>query len=1544
MHDHNKNKRLSSSTIVLIYALFAAIWIAASDKLLALIISDHEMMTVLSIGKGFLFVAITSLALYLLLNLYEKRSNLPAPNLSNEKNASRRLALLFVSQIILMPLIPAVLYEWQGQQVKKTTKNDLTAFSKVKKERIQNWLNERYSDAIMLQHNASFLQAVSLINLGGSIHSSPIDLPIQLLLNNKSYQAASILNKAGDLVGIFGHLPVHRFLMPETKIKSPLLQNAHLQSDITTQWYWNENKELYLDIKVPLHDPRTQDFIGTLVLTQNLLTQLLPHIQNWPSNTETGVIYLLQVHNDRLSFIKVPANDGIHATNVERFLNTDMSELVNRIITNKDGFYEGLDFNNQDIFASYESIDNSGWYILVQQEQSELFAPLYTLIKLVVLIVFFGGLMMLFLINLLWRQQLYSNRLELQHQTDEKDRLLRYFFELPLFGMAITHAGNGRWIRFNEQLAQMLGYSSDELINIDLRALTPESDRIADQRELEQLENGQSNGFQREKQLRHKNGHFIDVYVDTRCVRTPDKKVAFIISVIEDISTRKANEVLLERQRNLYDMLSLTNQAIIRFKHKDTLLRHICQIAVEHGKFLFAWFGAYDEENEHIKIIHTFGRDNGFTDWIISENEKQPDLIRNTPAMHALKSGENLIVNNIQQQATISRLHLKAQEAGIASSAYFIIREQGKIIGSFNVYASSDNFFIPEITNTLSDMANDISFALDNLRKDRKLLQNEERFRAAIMNSPAPTVIYTQTGKGLTINKRWTELTGYTLEDLPNRSVWMEVAEPLDQNNPWLIQDHGPTIIEPVYAGEYRVHCKDGSVRYWDMLTSPLSVDDNGERLLVTMANDVTERRTAEEALKQSEKLFHTLATFVPVGIFRLNKETKPVYVNEAGENLLNWSIGIEDEWYSSLHHQDLVIFKQQWLQHLIAGHQVELPCRIQRDTDNVISYRWVVMSAKPERDEQQNITGYIGSITDISSQKENELILNQAATVFENTQEGILITDMQGKIVRANPATIRLFGYQPSELIDQPTTILQLPGEDLSLNETIVKALNTFGYWRGEVTCMKKDKTTVPLLASVNTVKDDQQNNINFVIVYSDISKLKETEQQLSFLAHHDSLTRLPNRAYLAIKLASAIEYAHLQNQKIALLILDLDRFKNVNDSFGHPIGDALLEEVANRFRSIQRESDSIFRLGGDEFTILMENTTDKTTINQYADDIINLLKAPFRLPNGKDVVIGTSIGISLYPENGTTPEELLQQADAAMYSAKSSGRSCYRYFSQDLTFAVTQRLDLEIRLRRAIENQEFLIYLQPQYDMASNRIIGAEALVRWHDPENGMIPPNLFIPTAEETGLIKQIGEWVLNETCKVGAKWLEEGLPPINLAVNVSSVQFQYSNILHVVEAALTETEFPATLLELEITESALMSYENEAETLLSELRKFGVRIAMDDFGTGYSSLAYLKRLPLDVLKIDKSFVDDIPDKLDDMEIAATIIGMAKTLGLSVLAEGVETQEQLDFLKFQGCDYYQGYLMHPPLPIEKFEMLLRQQPTKPQRFLKGEHYEEP
>jgi diguanylate cyclase (GGDEF)-like protein len=391
---------------------------------------------------------------------------------------------------------------------------------------------------------------------------------------------------------------------------------------------------------------------------------------------------------------------------------------------------------------------------------------------------------------------------------------------------------------------------------------------------------------------------------------------------------------------------------------------------------------------------------------------------------------------------------------------------------------------------------------------------------------------------------------------------------------------------------------------------------------------------------------------------------------------------------------------------------------------------------------------------------------------------------------------------------------------------------------------------------------------------------------------------------------------------------MLDLDRFKAINDSLGHLAGDDLLQQVAERIKARLRDVDMVARLGGDEFIVLLEDIAQPEDAARVAKEIIADLTRPFCLTHSDNVQIGVSIGISLYPQHGDTSELLMDHADAALYQAKDAGRGCFAYFSEDLTIAARERIALETRLRQAIEQQDLRVFFQPQVDIASGRIVGAEALVRWQDPVEGLIPPIRFIPIAEETGLIVEVGEWVLRETCRQGRQWLDAGLPPLTLAVNVSSHQFRRSDICALVITVLNDTGFPSQQLELEITETGLMENQDNATAILNSLRAQGVRLAIDDFGTGYSSLAYLKHFPLDVLKIDKRFIDDIPFQQDDMEIAATIVAMGHILGFKVLAEGVETVAQLAFLQEKGCDMYQGYIKSKPVPAHEFAELLRAQ----------------
>ncbi len=450
----------------------------------------------------------------------------------------------------------------------------------------------------------------------------------------------------------------------------------------------------------------------------------------------------------------------------------------------------------------------------------------------------------------------------------------------------------------------------------------------------------------------------------------------------------------------------------------------------------------------------------------------------------------------------------------------------------------------------------------------------------------------------------------------------------------------------------------------------------------------------------------------------------------------------------------------------------------------------------------------------------------------------------------------------------------------------------------------------------------------LRIVCFNQDITERKASESRINYLAFYDPLTDLPNRRLLHEHLKHNIELVHREHQCMGVLMLDLDRFKVVNDSLGHTAGDELLKQVAVRISSRLREVDTVARLGGDEFIILLTNIKHQEDAGRVAETIIQALAQPFQLSLSDDVRIGTSIGISLCPQHGDTPEKLMDQADLALYQAKKNGRGCFAYFSDELTTSVHERIALEYRLRKAIEQQELRVFYQPQVDIISGKIIGAEALVRWQDPEKGLIPPIRFIPLAEETGLIIAIGEWVMHETCRQGKAWIDAGLPTLTLAVNVSPHQFRYSNISELVSDVLTTSCFPARYLELELTESSLMEEQDTTIVLLTQLRSQGIRLAIDDFGTGYSSLSYLKRFPVDVLKIDKSFIDDIPYDQNDTEITATIIAMGHILGFKVLAEGVEKAEQLAFLQTHGCDIYQGYLKSKPLPAENFAQLLCEQ----------------
>lgn len=549
-------------------------------------------------------------------------------------------------------------------------------------------------------------------------------------------------------------------------------------------------------------------------------------------------------------------------------------------------------------------------------------------------------------------------------------------------------------------------------------------------------------------------------------------------------------------------------------------------------------------------------------------------------------------------------------------------------------------------------------------------------------------------------------------------------------------------------------------------------------------------------------------------------------------------------------------------------------------------------------------------------------------ASVFRNIIEGIVITDADGQILSVNPAFTQITGYTPKEAIGQNPRILKSNRHDQAFYQEMWAAINTVGQWKGKMWNRRKGGEV--FLESQTIRRIDGEDGVKrFVAVFNDITEQWNKDQRIEHLAFHDSLTGLANRALLADRLNYAIALSERGEGPLAVIVIDLDRFKNVNDSFGHDQGDELLQIVAARLQSIARETDTVARLGGDEFVIILQNSGQAEDVAAIAVHIIDAIAMPIVL-GGLSLRVGASIGIAVFPGDGQNASSLLKNADTAMYAVKADGKGSYRFFNAHMTDRAQQHLRLEMDLRRAIEQGELELHYQPKICLPFEVPCGAEALVRWRHPERGLISPMEFIPLAEETGLIEPLGRWVLEESCRQLSKWRTSGTGMPLLAVNVSAIQLRQGTLAELVGGLLAQYGLPGDVLEIELTESAVMSDPIHAIESMHALRKLGVKTAIDDFGTGYSSLSYLKRLPIDSLKIDKSFVMEADSSEDGAVICSSIIGLGKSLRLDVIAEGIETAAQLSYLKQQGCTLGQGYYFSRPLPLADLHQWLNMHPV--------------
>ena len=822
-------------------------------------------------------------------------------------------------------------------------------------------------------------------------------------------------------------------------------------------------------------------------------------------------------------------------------------------------------------------------------------------------------------------------------------------------------------------------------------------------------------------------------------------------------------------------------------------------------------------------------------------------------------------------------------------------------------------------------------------------LVERERFWSDVLRA-VPDTLYVHdmsNNRVLFSNNRLGPDLGYSAEELKliGPRLWEKILHPDDVELYQRMRN-----LQKIVADGQLLHChlrwrhRNGNWHWFDIREHALSRDRQGRvSRLIGVAKDITGEIAAQASLRDSERRYRMLAESISDVILSSDSNLRLNYISPSAKNFFGYSpewllqngvLGtitnprqleqLQDLW-SEFHEALGSPDRLRAIEQRISGQPLLFDSLRADDRKITVEMRLSLMW-----DEQGRFEGILGIGRDVSQQRRAERDLRMAATVFEHSTAAILVTDPAGYIVRINETFQRITGYAGSEVLDQFPNMLTADRQQAAQFTYIIAQLNQRGSWEGEIWLKRKGGEQFPAWVGITAVQDDDGDLVSYVCFFNDISERKASEQRIHRLAYYDGLTLLPNRTLFQDRLYTALQHAERHDEWVVLMFLDLDRFKPINDSLGHAAGDRMLKDVALRLAACVAEDDTVARMGGDEFTLLLQARTSReaalTRAIHVAEQILSSLAQPFVL-QGREFFVTASIGIALAPQDGDELSQLMKNADTAMYHAKERGKNNFQFYQAEMNATALQRLELESDLRHALEQGQFALFYQPQLSGDGMRLTGVEALLRWNHPRRGLVAPGEFIPVLEELGLIVQVGDWVIAEACRQLKAWHEAKVRVPKVSVNLSARQFADGQLGMRISRILGDSGLPPACLELELTESILMRDVGEALQMLASLKKLGLCIAVDDFGTGYSSLNYLKQFPIDVLKIDRSFVDGLPGE-QDAQIARAIIAMAHSLNLAVIAEGVETQEQLDFLREHDCDEVQGYLFGKPMPAEQFE----------------------
>ncbi len=1139
------------------------------------------------------------------------------------------------------------------------------------------------------------------------------------------------------------------------------------------------------------------------------------------------------------------------------------------------------DYRGQEVVAAYSPIAKFGLGMVLKVDSAELFQPIQGQLKFIVPLLL--GLLICGALLLRWLVMPLVRRLVRSEGEARASNARLSASEASLSAlMALSPVGifrtgpDGKAIYVNERACEITGLSVDNLREEGwMQALHPEDSKRVISAWYDTIHHGQS--FHLEYRFLRPNGSITWALTQVTAQTDANGTVVGYIGTITDITSRKHVEEALRSSEVAYrNLVEMSQEGIWRINADSRTTFVNTKMAEMLGYSVTDMLGRslFDFMDEHGKKIATRN----------VERRRQ----------------------GITEQHDFKFIRKDGNEVWVRLNTNPLLDPQGEYAGAFAM--------ISDIT--------------ERRRTELALKDSEERYRSVITAMMDGVVIHRQDLSIVACNPGAQRILGLAEDQIVGRTLvdpfWQMIHE---DGSPFPGETHPAAVTLSTGQSLTRVimgvRRPDGTDIWVSINSQPLI--RSGETLpygVVTTFADITERKRAERALIHSEGNFRALTENANVGIL-VHYRGKHVFANPRLLEMLGYTL--EEFRRTTLkdivHPDEYAKVSMRYLARLAGddipnAYETVLQTRSGAPLPVELTATTTIWEGLP---------GGLVLLQDISERRRAEVQMRKLSSAVEEIADTVTITNPDGVIEYVNPAFERTTGYALEECVGRTPQLLNSgkQGQDFyqKMWQTILAGdtfCDVFINRRKNGELYFEEKTITP-------IKDDNGRLTHFVSTGKDVTERLQIQERLQYIAQHDALTDLPNRVLLFDILKRALARARRHGRLVAVLFIDLDRFKNINDSLGHEAGDKILQQLSERFTQAVRSSDdTVARFGGDEFVILLDDVGSENDVREIAQKVLNALSPPFLIDH-QELYITASIGVSLYPDDGEDSSALLKHADVAMYRAKDLGKNTYQFYSADMSARAFERLTLESSLRHALDRGEFQLHYQPQLAISDGSIIGVEALLRWQHPEFGMVMPSDFMALLEETGIIVPVGEWVLKSACTQLRAWHDAGWTGLRVAVNLSARQFHSAALARVVKGNLALLDGGADRLELEITESVLMHNAATTEETLRQLAAMGCRVAIDDFGTGYSSLSYLKRFPINVLKIDRTFVRDIPEDADDAAIVSTIVAMAHNLRLDVIAEGVETKQQLDFLRTCGCDVMQGYLFSKPVPADRVKGLL-------------------